>query len=100
MMTDKTSARILWFSEISKEDVPIVGGKSANLGEMVKLKTVPVPNGFSTTSLAYREFIRENDLDDKILQIIKNTDIDNSRKLKNASEKIRELFLSSHFNHT
>ncbi len=100
MMTDKSSARILWFSEISKEDVPIVGGKSANLGEMVKLKSVPVPNGFSTTSLAYREFIRENDLDDKILQIIKSTDIDNSRKLKNASEKIRELFLSSHFNHT
>jgi pyruvate,water dikinase len=99
-MTDRTSARILWFSEISKEDVPIVGGKSANLGEMVKLKSVPVPNGFSTTSLAYREFIKENDLDDRILNIIKSTDIDNSKKLKEASEKIRELFLSSHFNHT
>ncbi|WMT52232.1 MAG: phosphoenolpyruvate synthase [Ferroplasma sp.] len=99
-MTDRTSARILWFSEISKEDVPIVGGKSANLGEMVKLKSVPVPNGFSTTSLAYREFIKENNLDEKILSIIKGTDIDNSKKLKDASEKIRELFLSSHFNHT
>jgi len=99
-MTDKTSARILWFSEISKEDVPIVGGKSANLGEMVKLKSVPVPNGFSTTSLAYREFIKENNLDDRILNIIKSTDIDNSKKLKEASEKIRQLFLSSHFNHT
>ncbi len=99
-MTDRASARILWFSEISKEDVPIVGGKSANLGEMIKLKSVPVPNGFSTTSLAYREFIKENDLDDRILQIIKNTDIDNSKKLKEASEKIRELFLDSHFNPT
>ena len=75
-MTDKISARILWFSEISKEDLPIVGGKSANLGEMVRLKTIPVPNGFSTTSYAYKEFIRENDLDDRILDIIKKTDID------------------------
>ncbi len=99
-MTDRTSARILWFSEISKEDVPIVGGKSANLGEMVRLRSVPVPNGFSTTSLAYREFIKENNLDEKILSIIKGTDIDNSKKLKEASEKIRGLFLSSHFNHT
>jgi pyruvate,water dikinase len=97
-MTDKISARILWFSEISKEDLPIVGGKSSNLGEMVRLKTIPVPNGFSTTSYAYKEFIRENDLDDKILDIIKKTDIDDSKKLKEASEEIRQLFLNAQFN--
>ncbi|WMT54046.1 phosphoenolpyruvate synthase [Ferroplasma acidiphilum] len=97
-MTDRTSARILWFSEISKEDLPLVGGKSANLGEMVRMKTVPVPNGFSTTSYAYKEFITENDLDDKIINIIKHTDIENSTKLKEASEEIRQLFLNAHFN--
>jgi pyruvate,water dikinase len=97
-MTEKTSARILWFSEISKEDLPLVGGKSANLGEMVSMKTVPVPNGFSTTSYAYKEFIKENDLDEKIISIIKRTDIDNSKKLKEASEEIRQLFLKASFN--
>ncbi|WP_337860766.1 phosphoenolpyruvate synthase [Ferroplasma sp.] len=97
-MTDKTSIRILWFSEISKEDVPIVGGKSANLGEMIKIKSIPVPNGFSTTSFAYKEFIKENDLDDRIIDLINQTDIDNSRKLKETSEKIKDLFLKAHFN--
>ena len=58
----------------------------------------PVPNGFSTTSYAYKEFIRENDLDDKILDIIKKTDIDDSKKLKEASEEIRQLFLNAQFN--
>ncbi len=99
-MVDKTKARILWFSEISKEDVSIVGGKSANLGEMVKLKSIPVPNGFSTTSLAYREFIKENNLDNKILDIIKNTDVNNSEKLDDASKRITDLFLGSNFNPT
>lgn len=54
MMTDK-SALVLWFNEIDKNDVGIVGGKSANLGEMASTGKIPVPNGFSTTSKAYND---------------------------------------------
>jgi pyruvate,water dikinase len=97
-MIDKTSVRILWFSEITKADVPIVGGKSANLGEMRSMKTIPVPDGFSTTSFAYNEFIKENGLDKKISDIINNTDVDNSKELETSSEKIKDLFLNANFN--
>jgi Phosphoenolpyruvate synthase/pyruvate phosphate dikinase len=47
---------ILWFKEVTKKDVELVGGKNGSLGEMfsqLKQKGVPVPNGFITTSTAF-----------------------------------------------
>ena len=55
-----------YFDEISKKDIPIVGGKSANLGEMTSKVHVPVPFGFATTSDAYRLFLEKNKLWPKI----------------------------------
>jgi pyruvate,water dikinase len=51
---------LLWFEELERKDVPIVGGKSASLGEMTSKTDVPVPYGFATTAYAYRYFIERN----------------------------------------
>jgi len=57
---------MLWFEQIKKEDVPLVGGKSASLGEMTSKTKVPVPYGFALTADAYRLFVKENKLEEKI----------------------------------
>ena len=53
----RAQALILWFDEVSLNDLPLVGGKNASLGEMIGQlapKGVNVPNGFATTAAAYR----------------------------------------------
>ena len=60
---------ILLFSEISKNDIPIVGGKAANLGEMNKFG-IPVPKGFCLTSGAYFNFVKSNGIFDSIIKYI------------------------------
>ncbi|MEM3688832.1 MAG: PEP/pyruvate-binding domain-containing protein, partial [Thermofilum sp.] len=57
-MSDKSTKIILWFEELRKEDVPIVGGKNANLGELINAG-IPVPPGFAVTAYAYKRFIEE-----------------------------------------
>lgn len=60
---------IKWFADITIEDVPLVGGKNASLGEMVRelaSKGVKVPDGFAITAEAFRHFIREAQLDERI----------------------------------
>ncbi|MHC4472177.1 MAG: phosphoenolpyruvate synthase, partial [Planctomycetota bacterium] len=56
----KAGKRILWFEEVDMRDTALVGGKAASLGEMYRElvpRGVRVPNGFATTTRAYREFI-------------------------------------------
>lgn len=48
---------LLWFEQLERKDVDIVGGKSSSLGEMTAKTDVPVPYGFATTAYAYRYFI-------------------------------------------
>ncbi len=86
----KTNNDILWFKQIHYEDVDIVGGKGANLGEMYNLG-IPVPNGFVVTASAYFQFIKENNLKPKIADILKTTDVDQPDQLHSASKKIRSL---------
>ena len=81
---------ILWFSQIHHEDIPIAGGKGANLGEMYNLG-IPVPNGYVVTSTAYFDFIAHNQLDKKIKDILKVTDVDDPDQLQVASQKIKYL---------
>ena len=82
---------ILWFNELSKEDVPLVGGKNANLGEMINAG-IPVPPGFAVTAYAYKRFINETGIRDKIYDIIRET-IKERRpeEYEEASKKIRNL---------
>lgn len=69
-MKDKATQVILWFEELTKEDVPLVGGKNANLGEMIRAG-IPVPPGFAVTAHAYRRFIEETGIKEKIQAILR-----------------------------
>lgn len=81
---------IKWFSELHKEDIPIAGGKGANLGEMYNAK-VPVPPGFIITAQAYGYFIRETKIDKEINKILSKLNVDDTVALNQASKKIREI---------
>ncbi len=87
---------VLFFSEVRMKDVPLVGGKNASLGEMISFG-LPVPNGFAVTSAAYRYFIRENDLDGKIKDVLRGTNVHSLRELKRAGALIRGMINSAKF---
>lgn len=95
-MQDKNSARILWFDQLSIEDVPLVGGKNASLGEMYS-RLVPmgidVPNGFAVTAFAYREFLEKAGIKEKIQEILKGLDTGNIRQLEDRGERVRNTIL-------
>ncbi|MDE1847809.1 MAG: hypothetical protein KGH61_02565 [Candidatus Micrarchaeota archaeon] len=84
---------VLGFDQISKKDLPLVGGKGANLGEM--FSRFPVPHGFCITVNAYKRFMKESGIENEIFGMLKNLDITNSALLDKTSEKIRRLILKS-----
>jgi pyruvate,water dikinase len=91
---------IKFFSEISAKDTPLVGGKNANLGEMYnKLADagVPVPNGFAVTAEGYDYFIKFNNLEEKIHNVLKGLDTHNIEDLHKRGEEIRNLIKSGEF---
>ncbi len=81
---------IKWLKELSKNDLPLVGGKAANLGEMYNAG-LPVPQAFVVTAEAYKEFLKRTKLKRKIIQILKETDFNNPTNLEENTKKIREL---------
>lgn len=83
-------ALVLPFSQIRKEDIPLVGGKGANLGEMVSFG-IPVPNGFVITAQAYKYVIDHNALQPVIREIIRQTEVTNQKELEKASVRIQRL---------
>jgi len=92
---EKSKAIILWFEELRKEDVPIVGGKNANLGEMINAG-IPVPPGFAITAYAYKRFLEETGLSEKIANVLKETIKEGKpQEYEEASRKIKELILKS-----
>ena len=87
---------ILWFDQISYHDVPLVGGKNASLGEMyskLSAKGIKVPYGFAVTAEAYKYFIQENHLDNKIKEILSGLDTRNVEDLQKRGKKVRNLIL-------
>jgi pyruvate, water dikinase len=99
---------ILWFKEINKNDIPLVGGKNANLGEMyqnltnVKNETFPadsiqVPYGFSITAYSYRYFITKNELDKKIADVLYGLDTGDMHALEKAGREVRDLIMSAKY---
>lgn len=85
---------IKWFNEIDKNDIPIVGGKGANLGELTQ-KGLKVPPGFCVTSEAYRYFIEKSNLNTLIEEKIEKLDVEDSNMLQETSSQIKELIVSS-----
>jgi len=95
-MGQKEDALVLWFNDIGMEDVPVVGGKSASLGEMIRRTNVPVPSGFATTAKAYRLFVQENNLREKMEAILSELrDPNDTAKLAEIEKKVRELIVQS-----
>jgi pyruvate,water dikinase len=94
----KKSKLTLWFDEILSEDVPLVGGKNASLGEMYQdltTKGVKIPNGFATTSEAYWHFLDSAGILDKLkgtLTGLNNADVND---LAARGKRARELILES-----
>ncbi|WP_374971555.1 phosphoenolpyruvate synthase [Terrabacter sp. BE26] len=80
------------FADLGLADVEIVGGKNASLGEMVQhlaAAGVSVPDGFATTADAYRRFLAENGLADRINALLSDLDVDDTRKLAQVGADIR-----------
>lgn len=93
---NKEESLLLWFDEIEKNDVPIVGGKSASLGEMTSKTHVPVPYGFATTAYAYRYFVEKSGLQDKIAELLGQLeDVEDNRNLREVSLAIREAIMAA-----
>jgi len=87
----KANKNILWFKDIDKKDIPYVGGKGANLGEMASFLGDVVPNGFVVTSKAYFYFIKHNKLNQKIADILAVTNSNQANELQQASRKIKKI---------
>jgi len=82
---------VLWFNEIGKEDVGFVGGKCANLGEMVTKANVPVPGGFAITAYAYQFFLERSGIRDHISSLLSDLDVRDLKLLNERASRIREI---------
>ncbi|MFA6513244.1 MAG: PEP/pyruvate-binding domain-containing protein [Patescibacteria group bacterium] len=85
---------IVWFEEVGKNDVGLVGGKGANLGEMVNA-SLPIPYGFIITAQAYFDFVEKAGIKNKIMSLLTNLNYENSHELEMASKHIGEIIISS-----
>lgn len=85
-------ALILFFKDIHKDDIPMVGGKGANLGEMANAG-FPVPPGFAVTVAAYDQFLDTNNLVKEINDILKDLDVSDPTKLESASKMVQKKIL-------
>jgi pyruvate,water dikinase len=89
---------VIKLAELGMNDIEVVGGKNASLGEMIgNLGNlgVTVPGGFATTSAAYRAFLATDDLDQRISAALNNLDVDDIAALSNAGKSIRNWILDT-----
>ena len=94
------NAFVIPFEKLGMHDVETVGGKNASLGEMIGSLTrlgVQVPGGFATTAQAYREFLRQGGLDERIRAELATLDVDDVTKLAATGARIRQWILATPF---
>ena len=93
-MADRSDPVVLWLENVRKEDVQIVGGKCANLGELTA-KGVRVPPGFAVTAGAFRRFLDETRIGEVIHKTLRNSNGTRDPKLyEEASQEIRKIIES------
>ena len=93
---DVEKAYVLWFDELHRKDVALVGGKSSSLGELTTSTGVPVPYGYATTAHAYRYFMETTGQNKKIHELLEDlTDVEDSVELHEVCTKIRESIASA-----
>ncbi|MEQ8963631.1 MAG: phosphoenolpyruvate synthase, partial [Coleofasciculus sp. C2-GNP5-27] len=98
--SSKEQALVLWFEDVGIVDVPLVGGKNASLGEMIRqltAKGVRVPTGFATTAYAYRYFIKEAGLEEKLRELFSDLDVEDMNNLRVRGKQARSLILNTPF---
>ncbi|MEQ9485023.1 phosphoenolpyruvate synthase [Coleofasciculus sp. F4-SAH-05] len=98
--SSKEQALILWFEEVGIVDVPLVGGKNASLGEMIRqltAKGVRVPTGFATTAYAYRYFVKEAGLEERLRELFSDLDVEDMNNLRVRGKQARSLILNTPF---
>ena len=90
----RDTAYVLWFDELHREDVDIVGGKSSSLGEMTSSTNVPVPYGYATTAYGYRYFMEETGLVERIKAKLEELhDVENSALLRKVTAEVRQMIM-------
>jgi pyruvate,water dikinase len=92
-LSSKETRFVLWLEEVRKEDTPLVGGKNANLGEMITAG-IPVPPGFAVTAYAFKYFLEKTGLGEKIYEMLRKLDVNNTRELEETTRRIREMILA------
>ena len=89
---------IIPLDELTIRDVPETGGKNASLGEMIRELSdlgVTVPGGFATTAAAYRDFLAQNGLADRINAALADLDVDDVQKLTETGAAIRRWIIET-----
>ncbi len=97
---NKDKKFVLWFNELGIEDVPLVGGKNASLGEMYRNLTkqgVKIPNGFALTAYAYNYFLEKAKIKDELKTILEGLDTSNMKNLADRGRKARDAILRGEF---
>jgi pyruvate,water dikinase len=90
----KAHKAIVWFGEVTKNDIPVVGGKGANLGEMTRAE-IPVPPGFIVTVNAYHDFLKTTNMLTKISRLLETLDPDDSKQLQHISKEIKKTIMGA-----
>lgn len=94
-MESRDKTFVLWFNDLRRKDVNLVGGKSSSLGELTSGTNVPVPYGFATTAAGYRHFMKETGCNDKVNALLKTLkDPEDSDELHRVCSKIRKIMTS------
>ena len=91
---------VAWFNDLSIDDVPLVGGKNASLGEMYRNlspKGVSIPNGFAVTAHAYTYLLEKSKAMDKIRKILSDLDTHDMDNLQERGARVRNLIRSLEF---
>ncbi|MBD2136766.1 phosphoenolpyruvate synthase [Anabaena sp. FACHB-1237] len=97
---ERQTALVLPFNCVGIVDIPLVGGKNASLGEMIKqldTKGVKVPNGFATTAYAYRYFITDAQIEKQLRKIFADLDVEDVDNLRRCGKLARSLMLETPF---
>ena len=84
----RKDSKVVWFKDVGKDDIPLVGGKGANLGELTKAG-IPVPPGFIVTAHSYYYFLERSKLTDEIRSLLSSLDPDDSSKLQEIASNIK-----------
>ena len=95
-MDKRENEYVLWFDELRRADVGLVGGKSSSLGELTSATKVPVPYGYATTANAYRYFMDVTGQNKKIHELLEGLDdVEDSVELHEVCTRIRQSIMDA-----